>query len=100
MADLENDVVFRVMWMHGRNKEIIALWPAVDGGWPKGEFCQSYSHFGQHGAAEYSHVIRQTRPALLHEYAELLQELKDRGYKNIRVIHRAFQRHHQRRTHR
>ena len=90
---LENDVVFRI----GRNGEVIALWPARDAGWARGQFCQSYLHIGQHGTADYHQVIRQTRPAQYVEYANLCLELVERGYKNLNVICRARREHHNQR---
>ena len=90
MRDLQSDVIFRAWKDTG---EIIALWPARDAGWKYGRYCQSYLHFGQHGAADYHHVLGITRPAKPEEYADLLSELQNKGY-SPSVIHRATCKHH------
>ena len=41
---------------------------------------------GQHGTADYAHVISRTKPAKPEEYEDLLAELKTRGYDNLRVV--------------
>ena len=66
--------VFRV-WPEGG---VIALFPSV----PDGSYgqCCSYMHTGQHGAADYGHVIRITRRAEAEEYADLMRELVSVGY--------------------
>ena len=46
-------------------------------------------HVGQHGAADYSHVIATTKPAMEKEYAGLLDELRQTGYDNIKIVKRA-----------
>lgn len=93
MKDLTDDVIFRV-WKSGMCKgDVIALWPAVDAGHARGQYCQSYAHIGQHGAADYRHVLANTRPAKGNEHHCLLAELRQRGY-NPRVIRRATARHH------
>jgi hypothetical protein len=58
--------------------EVIALFPAIAGG--RCGQCSSYMHVGQHGAADYGHVISITRPAELDEYEPLLRELVEVGY--------------------
>jgi hypothetical protein len=42
--------------------------------------CNSYEHVGQHGMADYNHVISRTRPATPADAIDLADELKDRGY--------------------
>lgn len=67
-------VVFRVWRSDGST---LALFPTLlehDG------MCGSYAHFGQHGAADYSQCIRQTRPAKPSEYASLKLELESAPY--------------------
>ncbi len=58
--------------------DVIALFPTI----PDGSYgqCCSYLHVGQHGAADYGHVIRMTRRAEPGEYADLLRELASIGY--------------------
>jgi len=50
--------------------------------------CSSYEHVGQHGSADYNHVIQKTKPAVEKEYKDLYNELTKRGYK-LKVIKRA-----------
>ena len=52
-----------------------------------------YKVIGQHGAADYWHVIRQTRPAKPEEYTELLDELVICGHSPY-IICRAGRQHH------
>lgn len=67
-------VVFRV-WKDAGT--VIALMPKEDAG---NFMCMAYEHIGQHGAADYSHVISKTRPATKKEYKDLEQELTQIGY--------------------
>lgn len=39
-----------------------------------------YQHIGQHGTADYGHIISQSRPATPEEYADLKHELEIVGY--------------------
>lgn len=66
--------------------EVIAILPTTPGG-QSGE-CMSYLHVGQHGSADYGHVIRITRPAAPAEYADLLAELVRVGYDDLRTYQR------------
>jgi len=58
--------------------DVIALFPTI----PDGSYgqCCSYMHAGQHGAADYGHVIGLTRRSEPGEYADLLRELVSIGY--------------------
>lgn len=47
-----------------------------------------YAHVGQHGTCSRAWIWSKTRPATEAEYKELLNELKQIGYENIRVIRR------------
>lgn len=70
-------VVFRV-WK-GKDGDVIALFPEI----PYdiyGSECLSYEHVGQHGAANYYHVLDRTRRAKPDEYVDLKEELEGRGY--------------------
>ena len=70
----QTPTVFRVF----PEGDVIALFPSVaDGQYGQ---CSSYMHVGQHGAADYGHVVRITRRAKPDEYADLLHELKTLGY--------------------
>ena len=70
-------VIFR-KWK-GKDGDVIALFPDV-----KADFegnIMSYEHIGQHGAADYNHVVSKTRLATKKEFRPLLKELDDIGYK-------------------
>ena len=73
-------VIFR-RWPNG---DICALFPTVAFDY-EGRHCTAYSHIGQHGAADYGHVIAQTKPSTPDEYAPLMRELESIGYENLRV---------------
>jgi len=66
-------VVFR-KWKNG---DVIALFPLIDESPGR---CLSYEHTGQHGIADYGHVIDRTDPARPHECADLKAELEQIGY--------------------
>ena len=70
-------VVFRKM--NGKNGEIIALF-AEEPADAEGKLCSSYQHVGQHGAADYPHIIRNSKPAKPEQYAALKAELEGIGY--------------------
>lgn len=80
-------VIFRV-W---RTKQlldatVIALFPDIP--FDREGHVTSYEHVGQHGGADYAHVIRATRPANQSEYAALKRELEDQiGYR-LKVVKR------------
>jgi len=76
-------VVFRRWRAFGQT--VIALFPEdVDKG-----FCSSYEHVGQHGAADYSGVVRKTTLATPEEYADLKRELESEPYNYVlRVVKR------------
>lgn len=65
-------VVFRA-W-RDKPHTIIALFPYEEAD-PHGR-CLSYEHIGQHGAADYAHVIASTFPATPKGYARLKHELE------------------------
>ena len=64
-----------------KNGKIIALFPEIQGNRYE---VLSYMSLGQHAGADYSGVIKVTKPATPEEYAPLLQELKAIGYTNIK----------------
>jgi hypothetical protein len=74
---------------------VIALLPELPAD-SNGYFCVAYEHLGQHGAADYHGVIRQTVPASRKEYAGLAAELKRIGYR-LKPIRRTSARHRERR---
>jgi hypothetical protein len=77
-------VVFRKFKEDG---DIIALFPEESWNPDKGTIA-SYMHTGQHGDADYHHVLAKTRPARENEYRPLLAELKRIGYDDLRVMQR------------
>jgi hypothetical protein len=85
-------VVFRA-WRNGKGngEGIIALFPRDTWRDSRGVLvCQSFEHVGQHGGADYSHVIRATRPAQPQEFAALKRELEGVPYcYALRVLKRA-----------
>ena len=69
-------VLFRKFLKDG---DIIALFPEEL--WNPSDYSiASYMHVGQHGAADYDHIMRITTPANENEYADLLAELKRIGF--------------------
>ena len=73
-------VIFR-MWHH----EVIALFP-----YERADYrlsCESYMQIGQHSAAAYPYMIKQSRPATAEEFTELKRELENLGY-DLKVIKR------------
>jgi hypothetical protein len=86
-SEPEVDVVFRI-WPKREGGDVIALMPYEP---HNDRFCTSYQHVGQHGGAYYAGVIRDTKPATPDEYAPLLRELRQIGYR-VRVIKRATRR--------
>lgn|SRR4030067_2508294 len=82
---MKTQVIFR----YWRN-DVIALFPYEIADM-KGN-CLSYQHIGQHGAANYSAIVYESRPATPTEYAAIQSELEKLGY-NLEIIHR---RNHQR----
>jgi hypothetical protein len=58
--------------------DVIALMPTLPADHRGHVTC--YQHVGQHGAADYETVIRQTRPATPEEYTPLKRELERAPY--------------------
>ena len=78
----------KVVFRRFPDGEIIALFP--DDPWNKSDYTTaSYLHVGQHGAADYQHVVAKTHPATEPEYRDLLAELRAIGYDDLRVVQRA-----------
>jgi len=65
--------------------EVIALFPEIPAGAENHGQIQSYQHVGQHGPANYWGIISTSVPATPEDYAALLKELKQIGYKKIKV---------------
>lgn len=94
-------VIFRV-WNNGFQtahfianiSNVIALFPEEASTVGHPEFCQSYEHVGQHGAASPLLTHGHTRPATQEEYEPLKRELESLGYKlkvMARMSRRAYQ---------
>ena len=83
--DFKTDVIFR----KEKDGEIIALFPYSL--WNFAGVITCYAHVGQHGAADYNHCIRKSKPAKPEEYKDLFAELESLGY-NLRVIKRQSRR--------
>lgn len=77
---IQTKMIFR-RWRN--NQEIIALLPEEPAD-PNGYLCQSYEHIGQHGAADYAHVIAKTTPITREDASsdllQLMDELNALGY--------------------
>lgn len=79
------DVVFRV---HDKDDgDVFALFPGLPGTGEPGS-CACYQHVGQHSSADYAGCLRTSRPAKPAEYAALLKELENIGYR-LNVLKRA-----------
>lgn len=89
----------KVIFRHWPLKEgggVIALFPEIFSNVTStgGCLCQSYERVGQHGGADYNHVMGKTTPANHNEYAKLKHELEQIGYV-LDVRSRAGHREHQ-----
>ena len=82
------DEMTRMVFRRYPDGQVIALFPDIPWSGRRGE-ATSYMHVGQHGAADYSHVVATTKPVTEKEYAGLLDELRQTGYDNMRIVKRA-----------
>ena len=71
-------VIFRFWWLQDGGSDIIALFPYDIAGFDGSVW--SYMHVGQHGGADYNHIVNSSRPATPEEYADLKTELESIGY--------------------
>jgi hypothetical protein len=69
----KDKVVFRMF-----NGEVIALFPEQEES--RGNV-NSYMHIGQHGGADYNHVMQKSKKATPSQYKDLKAELSSIGYK-------------------
>lgn len=73
----------KMVFRRWRDGEVIALMPEEPAD-PNGYLCQSYMRVGQHGAANYEHVIAKTVPvsreSVESDLLQLMDELKGIGY--------------------
>lgn len=83
-------VVFRYVKYDDGDTEVLALFPEqVESNGLVG----SYAHIGQHGMADYHHIIRISKPATVEQYAPLQAELERIGYDlAIRKKHQFYRR--------
>lgn len=80
---MKTPVIFRKF----KEWDIIAIFPTIPG--TSDQYtCQSYMHIGQHGSCEPTYLIQNTKPAKPEEYEELLQELINIGYDDLKVYKR------------
>jgi len=91
----EPDIVVFRRWKD--TGDVIALFPELPADLG-GDCCDSYEHCGQHGGADFYHIIRQTTPCSLDDAAALAAELRTIGYR-LRPVRRASHVHHEARRH-
>lgn len=72
---MKTKTIFRTFHTGG---DVIAIFPEIPAD-RAGDFCESYMHTGQHGAAS-PDLARQTRPATPGEVYTLARELEAIGY--------------------
>jgi hypothetical protein len=72
-------VIFRKF----KEGDVIALFPDIP--FDDQGNVASYSHIGQHGAADYETVLEETVPAREPEYRALLAEIKRVGYTDLEI---------------
>lgn len=102
MADQVTPVVLR-RWRD--TGDVIALFPTLPAEAHSPGLVTSYEHVGQHGAADYGTVLKQTRPVKHHELdnfpkgatdvADLIAELLAIGYTNLKPYRRWSPRYQQ-----
>lgn len=66
--------------------DVLALFPQ-EPATLDGHLCVSYMHVGQHSAAS-PNIVRNTKPASVEEYRNLLWELEQAGYNDLVVCKR------------
>jgi hypothetical protein len=72
---MKTKVIFRKF----KNGDIIALFPE-EVGVLHSYCCTCYEHVGQHGSADYTHIVHMTKLAVPEEYANLKNELESTPY--------------------
>jgi len=77
------DVVFRCNKSGDFKGVVFAMLPHECG--DRSGHVTCYQHIGQHGTADYSGCIRDSRPATEEEYADLKKEMEGLGY-NLKVV--------------
>jgi hypothetical protein len=79
----KTEVIFR---KYNDRGDIIALFPYIIGDHMGNILC--YQQIGQHGAADYNAVIKQTTLATPEEYEDLFNELTNHFGYNLKIIKR------------
>ena len=79
---MKTKTIFRIY----PNGDVIALFPEIK---ELNGCCMSYMHIGQHGAADYNHVVASTALARYRDFADLLTELKSIGYDPLIKVRRS-----------
>lgn len=74
--------ITKVVFRKFKDGEIIALFPEIQYNEDR-KYCMSYTHVGQHGAANYD-LRLDCKLAKPEEYAPLVKELKGIGY-NLKI---------------
>ena len=72
-----------VVFRRYKEGDVVALFPDIPFD-PEGNIA-SYSHIGQHAAANYDKVLEETVAARREEYRHLKKELEKAGYTNLEV---------------
>lgn len=80
----KDNFVTQVIFRKYKSDDIIALFPYEVENF-SGDIT-SYMHVGQHGIAEYNHVIKNTKLATEEEYKVLKHELENEFGYNLKVI--------------
>lgn len=76
-GEIAQPVIFRVLTHDPQKGQVIALFPFMP---EHNGLVNSYMHVGQHGAADYAGMIRQSRKATPEEYMPLYRELTQAPY--------------------
>lgn len=73
----------KVKFVKDDTGEITAIFPEIK---ENNNCVLCYAHLGQHSAASRQWIKEKTQPAAEEEYSDLLKELQQQGYKNLKVI--------------
>ena len=84
MKHRASETVTPVVFRKFKEGDIIALFPTMHEG---NYLINSYMHVGQHCSADYN-LVHSTKPAKKEEYRDLLEELRQIGYENLKVYKR------------
>ena len=76
----------KVIFRKYQDGAVVALFPELAGTYDK-YTCLAYESVGQHGAADITGVIQDTKPASMSQYLLLYKELESIGY-NLEIVKR------------